>query len=90
MRKQGQPAHAQQRFPHVTSPFLRSITLQGAMEMTAQHLIKHNQVALEAAARTDEVSKAEQQRQRNPPPLSAAQLPVQCTRMPSAVSSQRI
>ena len=41
----------------------------------ALHLIEHDEVALEAAARADEVGEAQQERQRNPPPLPAAQLP---------------
>lgn len=39
------------------------------------YLIQHDDIALEAAAGADEVSEAQQQRQRNPPPLAAAQLP---------------
>ena len=39
------------------------------------YLIQHDEVALEAAAGADEVSKAQQERQRNPPPFTTAQLP---------------
>ena len=39
------------------------------------HLIQHNEVALQPASGADKVCKAQEQRQCNPPPLPAAQLP---------------
>ena len=39
------------------------------------YLVQHNEVALKPSSGTDEVCKAQQQRQCNAPPLAATQLP---------------
>ena len=82
-RKQLLSPQAQQRFSAAMRSCLHHLA---GRRGEALHLIEHNEVALEAPARADEVGKAQQERQRNPPPLPAAQLPGNaCT--PSAGST---
>ena len=83
-RKQVLSPQAQQRFPAAMHSCFHHLARRRG---EALHLVEHNEVALEAPARADEVGKPQQKRQRNPPPLPAAQLPCNaCT--PSADSTQ--
>ena len=68
---------------------LSSIYHFARRRVEALHLIEHDEVALEAAARADEIGKAQQERQRNPPPLSTAQLPGH-THMQSAANTASV